>query len=170
LAKEFIQDEKKDTQLELQQFIEQHKTKEGIDGTSAATAFSSPESLAALKTELARLQEQHSLSNRSVTTHLLDAIFPPTMALDFAKNAKIIKLVIVDEKSRIGILEWIEERLNSGNALMEKKALSLAKFMYDTDMLAEDVFMKWEAQLPQSKTKTAFAPFFKWLKEADEED
>ncbi|KAF9361844.1 hypothetical protein BGX26_011068 [Mortierella sp. AD094] len=114
--------------------------------------------------------------SRAVTV-LIQCIFTDDMAREIKTRAPLLRKFVVNEKGQKAVLGGMERVLVASDALMRKAPLVLQAF-YDSDILEEDIILKW-GEKPTKKfvtrdeakeVRTRVEPFLRWLAEAESED
>lgn len=82
---------------------------------------------------------------------------------------KVIKNYIKDDTAMNDCLNAIIECCDE-NANLKPKFMHIVKFLYDQDVLTEDVILSWYEEVDVSWVKPSLQPFVKWLEEAESEE
>ncbi|GAA5797682.1 domain found in IF2B/IF5-domain-containing protein [Helicostylum pulchrum] len=110
---------------------------------------------------------------------LVQGIFDDNIIAQIPKRAKLLRKFVTDEKHQKATLGGIERLVGVDykDALLKKIPTILMK-VYDLDIIADDVFIKW-GEKPSKRyverdiskeIKKAAAPFLEWLQNASEEE
>ena len=82
---------------------------------------------------------------------------------------KVIKNYIKGDPAMVdclnAIIECCEENQN-----LKSKLMHVVKFLYDKDVLTEDVIQSWHEDVEMEWVKKALQPIIKWFEEAESEE
>lgn len=82
---------------------------------------------------------------------------------------KVLKNYIKDDAAMIDCLKATIECCEE-NEDLKSKAMNIVKFMYDKDLLTEDVIISWYDDAEMKWVKKSLQPLIKWFLEAESED
>lgn len=82
---------------------------------------------------------------------------------------KVIKNYIKDDSAMNDCLNAVVECCEENESL-KLKAMHIIKFLYDQDVLNEDIILSWYKAVETSWVKPSLLPFVKWLEEAESEE
>lgn len=82
---------------------------------------------------------------------------------------KVIKNYIKGESAMIDCLNSVVECCEE-NASLKAKLMHIVKFLYDKDVLSEEVILSWYQDVEQEWVKKALQPIIKWFEEAESEE
>lgn len=93
-------------------------------------------------------------------------------------KASLFQQFLSGEKAQKGILGGLERLVGELHRDLMVRVPMLLKALYDSELVEEDVFFKWEDRLSKryvdkkvgKEIRAKAAPFLTWLKEAEEEE
>jgi translation initiation factor 5 len=123
--------------------------------------------------------EEWNLRDDKVCAVLVQILFDKTISAKIVESkAPYFEPFLTSEKAYKALLGGIERLVGEVHKELLPKIAMILKFFYDADLLEEDAILGW-AEKPSrkfvSKTiakeiRSKAEPFFKWLREAEEDD
>ncbi|KAI9017449.1 eIF4-gamma/eIF5/eIF2-epsilon-domain-containing protein [Gaertneriomyces semiglobifer] len=114
--------------------------------------------------EVTRIEFKHDLSKPQVFRIIFGALF-----VEEFDHQKLIDRVALFQQDQLTFLKSWEKFLIRKRNLMSKTAMIL-KSLYDSDLVEEDVFLRWYDDVQDADLKKKSTPFATWLRTAEEEE